>query len=252
MARYSPELLTALRYRYEQTDQPMNALAAEFEIGVTTLQTLARKNGWTPRSQRLRHCPPAMLLPEVVETLVANPPEQEEQTPTPALPLSGGGSEIAVALGAAVSPPISPVPGAPALSKAERLEALVEKEIAAEEATRAVLGIRPRSRNEAERCARTISKLTQALQTLQKLRGGDRTATREHDESPPDMDALREELARRLNGLIESQIGRDRMNLNDQLSSLSDDEVREIIAVGRERGMQALLQPPADEATEPD
>jgi hypothetical protein len=256
MAQYSPELLAALRQRYEQTDQPMTALAAEFGIGITTLQTLVRKNGWSPRSQRLRHCPP-LLEPSLP------PPERgracprldrgapaeaesdggrvgidaefdseasptHEATPSPTLPLAGGGSETA-----------------PRLSPAERLEALVEKEIAAEEATRAALGIRPRSRNEAERCARTIVKLTHALQTIQKLRGG--TGAREN-EPPRDIEALRGELARRLNGLIDSQIGDERVALGRQISGLTDDELRELIALGRERGMEALLRP-AEETT---
>ena len=113
MAQYSPDLLAALRQRYEQTDQPMYALAEEFGIGITTLQTLARKNGWSPRSQRLRGCPPAMTLalPPPARGRACPrldrgaPPEAEseggragvdaesgfEVTPTPTLPLLGGG-----------------------------------------------------------------------------------------------------------------------------------------------------------------
>jgi hypothetical protein len=155
--------------------------------------------------------------------------------------LPGGASEAVPAVSAAESSPISPAPAASNLSKAERLEALVEEEIAAEEATRAALGIRPRSRNEAERCARTISKLTNALQTIQKLRGDDRNEA-VSGEPPQDMDALREELARRLHALIDSQIGSERLALDKQVAELTDDEMRELIQMGRERGMQALLR----------
>jgi len=197
MAQYSPELLAALRQRYEQTDQPMHALAAEFRIGITTLQSLVRKNGWSPRSQRLRHCPPVLAapLPPADAGVDLEVIPSHEVTPSPTLPLARGGSEAALADDA-----IAPAPAAgnetalSTLSPAERLEALVEKEIAAEEATRAALGIRPRSRNEAERCARTIVKLTHALQTIQKLRGGDRAGARE---PPVDLEALRAGLARR-------------------------------------------------------
>ncbi len=241
MATYSPELLAALRHAYENTDEPMTSIAARFRIGITTLQTLVRKNGWIQRSQRLRHCPPSIRPPEDGATLALPDQDAEpQQTPTPTLPLAGEGSEAVPR----ESPALAPVESQ--LSPAERLQALVEKEIAAEEATRAALGIRPRSRNEAERCARTISKLTQALQSIQKLRGGGGTSANGGDELPHDIDEFREELARRIEGLIEGRIGRERMNLNAQMAGLSDDEIRELIAIGRERGMEALLRPPAE------
>ena len=251
MAQYSPELLAALRQRYEQTDQPMHALAAEFRIGITTLQSLVRKNGWSPRSQRLRHCPPVLAAPlppadagvdlEVIPT--------HEVTPSPILSLARGGSEAVLADNTiAPAPAAGNEPALSTLSPAERLEALVEKEIAAEEATRAALGIRPRSRNEAERCARTIVKLTHALQTIQKLRGGDRAGARE---PPVDLEALRAELARRLNGLIDARKGSERAALDRQIARLTDNEVKELIALGRERGMPALLRPAEKDAGEP-
>ena len=218
MARYSPDLLAALRYRYEQTDQPMNALAADFEIGITTLQTLVRKNGWTQRSKRMRDCPPSVHLLEEAEALVASLPVGNEATPTleatptPTLPLLGGGSHAAAPNSPAPMPePIGAAPPTLAhLSPVERLEALVEKEIAAEEAARAELGIRPRSRNEAERCARTLSVLTQTLQTLRKLGGeGGGKSTYEYDDMPEDLDAFRNEFARRIRAFFASRRGED-------------------------------------------
>jgi hypothetical protein len=251
MARYSPELLAALRYRYEQTDQPMNALAADFGIGVTTLQTLARKNGWTPRSQRLRDCPPTMRLLQEAEAPAASFPVGNEATPThemtpsheatpsPTLPLSGGGSEAV--------PPARP---APTLSPIERIEALVVKELEAEEAVRAALGTRPRPRYDAERCARTLWVLTQTLERLQRLHPKSGSGKHGDDDPvPEDMDAFREELARRIRGFVEGEIGRERMALNEQMAALTDDELKELIQVGRERGMQALLQPPPENET---
>ena len=251
MATYSPELLAALRQRYEDTDQPMTAIAAESGIGITTLQSLVRKNGWTPRSQRLRHCPPLLAAPLPPPESGRSPAEAESEggragvdaesdfEVTPTLPLPGGGSQAVPAdnLVQTVGPSLSP---------AERLQALVEKEIAAEEATRAVLGIRPRSRNEAERCARTISKLTQALQTIQKLRGGSGASAKGGAEMPDNIDEFREELARRIRGFIENRVGSERVALDGQVARLSDDELRELVQVGRERGMQALLQPPEE------
>jgi hypothetical protein len=240
MARYSPELLAALRTRYEQTDLPMNALAAEFGIGVTTLQTLARKNGWSPRSQRMRECPPLMQLQEDTAALVAALPERaieaqqvtpsHNATPSPTLPLSGGGSD---------------------LSPLARIEALILKELAAEEARRGVLGTRPRPAYEMERCARTLAVMTQTLERLQRLQPkSDGGKTGDDNQPPRDMDAFRDELARKINGLIENQIGRERMAMNEQMSGLTDEETRELIQVGRERGMQALLQPPPSDVVD--
>jgi hypothetical protein len=128
MARYSPELLAAIRYRYEDTDQPMTGLAADFDIGITTLQTLVRKNGWTPRSQRLRDCPSALRLLEDAQGLAAAPSGEDrgpQQSPGPTLPASGSGSDAAPPAMAAFAPATSP------LSPAERIEALVVKELEA-------------------------------------------------------------------------------------------------------------------------
>jgi transposase-like protein len=222
MARYTPEFLAALQQRYEETDQPMRSLAAEFEIGISTLSSLVEKQSWTKRSQRQRDCPPTLrnVLAEA-EALAALPPPERgracpgldprsdgeavrvgvasEQTPTPTLPLAGGGS-----------PAVPGAEGEPTLSPAERLEALVVKEIAAEEATRAELETRPRARGESERCARTLSILTQTLHTLQRLPGGQGSGTRVcdcDDDMPEDMDAFRDELARRIDAFVASRTG---------------------------------------------
>jgi hypothetical protein len=126
-----------------------------------------------------------------------------------------------------------------------RIEALVVKEIEAEERARVELALRPRARHEAERCARTLSVLTQTLQTLQRLRAGEGGCA--DDDKPADMDALRENLARRINAFIESRVGKERMMLNEQFAGLSDDELKELAEVGRERGMPALLRAPEEE-----
>jgi hypothetical protein len=270
MAQYSPEFLAALRYRYEQTDQPMTALAADFGIGITTLQNLVRKHGWTQRSRRLRDCLPSMRLLEEAQALAASMPSPECASARPGRDAGAHGQPVPAAgdAGAAAAsiPPLSPqgdetapvadtapmpAPAAAAaaaspLSPIERLEALVEKEIAAEEATRAALGIGPRTRHEAERCARTLSVLTQTLQTLHKLRGGSTNASEEAGE-PRDMDAMREDLARRIDALIKSTVGAERVALDQQVAELTNDELKELLEIGRERGIQSLLRPPAQQ-----
>ncbi len=257
MARYSPDMLAALRQRYEDTDQPLIALAADFGIGTRTLQTLVRKHGWAQRSQRVRDCPSAQMLLEEAQAIVADSQSGGSADmvaaaeATPALPLAGGGSP-ALPSGETVLPSAaSSAPGVAVptpLSPAERIEALVLKELEAEEAARAQLGLRPRARYDSERCARTLAVLTRTLKTLQGM-GADAAAGRDvvEDAVPDDIDEFRMELARRIRSFVKSKIGAERYLMSRQVSALSDDELRELIALGRERGMEALLRPAAEE-----
>jgi hypothetical protein len=76
MSRYTPDFLAAVRHRYEDTDQPMRLIAAEFEIGMTTLQTLVHKQGWSKRSHRARDLRPASRLIDDVIALADLPAPQ--------------------------------------------------------------------------------------------------------------------------------------------------------------------------------
>lgn len=197
MAKYTPEFLTLLKHRYENTDVPMRTLSREFKIGISTLSSLVEREGWSKRSQRPRGRASRDLMIEA-EQLVAS------------LPSRGGPAVIApeVPMFPAIAGEAGPTP-AP-LSPAARLEALIVKEIDAEEAIRADLDTLPRMRGEAERCARTLAVLTQTLQTLRKLKAeepppdgvcphcGD-------DDLPADVDAMRMEFARRIRLFCESR-----------------------------------------------
>ena len=221
MARYTPEFLAAARHGYENTDQPMTALAADLGIGITTLQSLVRKHGWTQRSKRMRDSPPALRLLGEAQTLAAAsstlPPRSGgEGRHAPAGASRGGGpaqDEFKEPPTPDPSPPLATLVegGEQSLSPVERLEALVVKELEAEEAMRAELALRPRTRHDAERCARTLSVLTQTLQTLQRMRTGGEGAgnSADYDDMPEDMDAFRNELARRINLFVESRMGKE-------------------------------------------
>src|SRR6185312_10361892 len=81
--------------------------------------------------------------------------------------------------------------------------ALVLKEIAAEESVRDELKARPRARGETEKTARALSILTQTWQTLQHMRSGVAVpAGSPDDEMPSDLDAFRDELARRIDAFV--------------------------------------------------
>ncbi len=82
MVQYTADFLAAARHGYENTDQPMRELARELGIGITTLSTLAEKNGWAKRSQRQRGLPPAMQLLAEAQALALPIPRKSPITPT--------------------------------------------------------------------------------------------------------------------------------------------------------------------------
>ena len=131
-------------------------------------------------------------------------------------------------------------------------------ELDAEEAVRTQLGRLPRPPADAERVARTLATLAQTLHALQRLRcgAGAQSVANDYDDMPEDIDEFRRNLARRIELFVESRLGKERMALDRQFATLTDDELKELSAVGRERGMQALLPPPVekegDEGTDED
>jgi hypothetical protein len=91
---------------------------------------------------------------------------------------------------------------------AARIEQLVLKELAAEEAVRARLRHAPRPAADAERSARTLAILTQTLQNLQRLRAGQDSLgppDDDDDDMPADLDEFRYELARRIDAFVASR-----------------------------------------------
>lgn len=204
MARYTEKLLATLRNRYENTDQTILSIAAEFDIGSRNLQRLVTKHRWAKRSKRVRDVPRAQRLLEEAKALAADlpPPERErsdcqrirpawagpiprEETPTPTLPLSGEGS----------------------LSAIDRIEALVVKEIEAEETVRKLFRGKRRVATTSERNARTLATLTQTLHALQRLRAGSlpEQETLTDDDTPHDIDEFRRDLARRIDAFVASR-----------------------------------------------
>lgn len=193
MARYTPEMLASLKHAYEDTDEPMRLIADRHAIGITTLQTLATRGGWAKRSQRMRDCPASALLFEESERPLAPSPTPAGQTNN----AEGGSDETAA------SAPEAPAEAQPLLSPAARLEALIVKQIAAEEAHAASDTLR-RMRGGADRRARTLVILGQALTVVQKLRAEEKPAE-DDDPVPHDVDEYRLELARRIRAFIEAR-----------------------------------------------
>jgi hypothetical protein len=109
---------------------------------------------------------------------------------------------------AAEAPPVpadAPVSDPPTL---DRLEQAVIKELATVEAMRKQFGAEPYESRDAERTARTLSSLADTLGKLKRMRSGmteDARPQNDYDDWPEDIDAFRNELARRIHALVESR-----------------------------------------------
>lgn len=184
MARYTPEFLAAAQRRYEDTNDSLAAMAAEFGVSERTINRMRDRGGWKRRSEREPRELSAVHLLDQATTLLTAP---RAAAPQPAPPAEAGVSAV------------------------ERIEKLVEKEIEAEEAARAQLGRLPRTRPDAERAARTLATLTQTLQALQRLRCGADARAGDDDDMPVDIDAFRNEIARRIEAFVASRMGEEEM-----------------------------------------
>jgi hypothetical protein len=183
MPSYTAEVVASARHDYENTDKTLARIALDHEVSERTINRWRDRDGWMRRSDRVHELPVAMRALQEVTTLltVRDPPsrEQPEQAEAPS-----------------------------AVSAIERVERLVAQELAAEEAARSRLGSLARTPADAERCARTLSTLTQTLHALARLRGGlAPDPETKHDAMPHDIDDFRNELARRIHAFVQSRTG---------------------------------------------
>jgi hypothetical protein len=182
---YSPQLLANGRRRFEQTDESVASIAADFGIHHYSLIRLAKREGW------LRHARPQRDLPLAARLLAQAEALEAEALTVPA--------PDSAAVGEAAAPVVD-------VATIERLQKAVLAELATVEAMRAQLGPLPRRPLEAERTARTLSSLTETLQKLQRLRCALPPAgSADDDDLPTDIDAFRDDLARRIAAFMESR-----------------------------------------------
>lgn len=175
---YTPELVAHIRHRYENTDDTLEQIAQDTGVSERAINRMRDREKWPRRSDRpLKGLPPTMRL----------------LTKATAMTPAAGGDAI------------------------ERIQRLVEKELAAEEAVRAGLETSPRPPAEAERTARTLATLTQTLHALQRLRSGLTANIGSNDDDdvpqdsmprdlvPEDIDEFRRDLARRIDAFVASR-----------------------------------------------
>ncbi|MCW5691140.1 MAG: hypothetical protein KIT48_02125 [Pseudolabrys sp.] len=176
---YSTELLANGRHRYEQTDEPIAAIAADFRIHPGSLRRLAQRLGWVRFGMAPKQLPVAARLLVQAEQLAAAHAD---------------------------------APASVSIEAIARIEALVLKEIAELEAMRAQLHGVPHPMREAESTARTLTSLTDTLQKLQRLRLPLMAAAQQPDAAshldttiPENIDDIRIDLARRIDAFIASR-----------------------------------------------
>jgi hypothetical protein len=195
---YTAEFLAEARRHVEQTPESTTSIAGTFGMHQSVLARLIEREGWIrPESSgRRRGLSPVMRLAAQADALVSAAPTSPS-TPTPTLPLSGGGSPTASV--------------APDTSTIDRLEQAVLKELATVETMRASLGSEPLRPMDAERTARTLSTLTETLAKLRRLRLAAQPQTGSPDDDDiPDIDAFRRDLARRIDAFVASRAGEGR------------------------------------------
>ena len=234
---YTPELLANGRDRYEHTDESIASIAADFGIHHHSLSRLAKRERWVRHHRPARGLPrPARLLAEaerleaevLEETVRSAPAADAGASPPPlwgraregargedspggstvtatAIPSPQGGGEAFAAPPSDNDAPKQEQPPSHAAT-IERLRRAVLEEIAAVESMRAALGKQPQRPLEAARTAQALSSLTETVNKLQRMQCGLlETGSDYDDDIPADLDAFREDLARRIAAFMESR-----------------------------------------------
>jgi hypothetical protein len=221
---FTPELIANGRHRYENTDEPVASIAADFGVDRRTFDRYVHRWGWTPRRQRPPHgmSPLASLL----EESKGIPAPQPRPNTAPVQPVDEGMQEGAQGgmQEAALGPQSPSRPSAEVAADiwAERRAAMIERmwraveaELGAVERMRAQLGAQPQSAGDAEKTARTVESIMRTLKELDRLRFAQPAAMSaaeqdDIDDLPRDLDEFRRALAERIDAFVASELERER------------------------------------------
>ncbi len=239
MPDLTPEAWAQIRYDYEHTDRPVEEICAEHGISSGTLRDRMRRWRWRRRRPPI----PAEGPPAVAGPIAAIEPwslglrmrsdegdekapwheqmAQFEETPTPTLPLSGGGSKEASARGSTEGsgreskehsgestqdsgggipkPSAAAPPDNDAASIGARLQSAVAHVLPALEATLARLAGGPMQLRHMEQVARALGSLTRTLRELNGLLA--QYSAHEDTVDSVDTEELRRSIARRVEAL---------------------------------------------------
>lgn len=183
-----------IRSDYEHTERPVADICAEHGISSGTLRDRMHRWGWTRRR------PPI-------------PFEGPPPSPAPVLaPQPGLAAPAACQPNETAGPPGVAAPAEPDDRPiAERLQSAVARVLPAIEGTLATLGTGPAHPRELERTARALTALVRTLRELNGLLAQHAAAPPacdcDCDDMPEDIDEFRNELARRINALVDQRTG---------------------------------------------
>ena len=250
---FAPELIADGKRRYETTTESLDSIAIDFGSNRSTLRNIAKREGWVRYVAPPRGLPRAADIAAKAEALEAealevealsSPPPERGRSPseTRRVGVSSAQQEsrsltlpLIASRTASIRSPMGGENGA--WSVRERIDALrnaVDEEIAAVRALRAKLKTVPHSTETAGRTSRTLADLTTTLERLHRLEigasqhnGQDAHANNHADkfsDIPADLDAFRDELARRIRAFVASRVGA--RNADGDSGPAGVDEVR--------------------------
>ena len=185
MPRYAPELSASVLDDYLHTGKPVGQIARDHAINERDVTRIREAAGVPPRRARVRSLPSAMA--GLVETrallraaAVGSNTRGDAERMAPDEAQRSAQDEAGGAVRCARCAVRESEERAAPAATFDRIQRLVEQELAAEETSRAELGLLPRGPGDAERCARTLAILTRTLHELARLRGGAATQGRRH------------------------------------------------------------------------
>ena len=200
------EAWAQIRADYEHTTRPIEDICAEHGISSGTLRDRMRRWDWTRRRQPI----PAEGPPPLAARRF-DPPFRAAPTPPVVEPPAAAARPDPGILPAAPEPaPTEPAPVSVEASPAQiaqRLQGAVARVLPAIETTLAKLAAGPSRPHEMEHTTRALGALTRALRELNALVGQypQGSALDDDDDMPEDIDAFRNELARRINAFCDAK-----------------------------------------------
>ena len=208
MPTLAPEAWAQIRADYEHTMRPIEEICAEHGISSGTLRDRMRRWGWTRRREPIpaEGPPPLAARPfdppfrPAPTPLVVAPPAAAACPDPGILPAAPEPTRIA----APSEPAPVPVEASPA-QIAQRLQGAVARVLPAIETTLAKLAAGPSRPHEMEHTTRALGALTRALRELNALVGQYPHGSARDDDMPEDMDAFRNELARRIHAFCDAK-----------------------------------------------
>jgi len=217
---YTPEFLADCRRRYEETPETVVSIALGYRMDDCTIRRLAQRMGWVRYRTPPRDVPRAVRLLTEVQAL-ANSARRSDRHPevlAESEPRSMAGTTGAVALRGSTSGRVPQGDGedaalagggepADVAATIERTLRDVRAELATIEAMRAHRKTHPQRPVDAAHTAATFARLTASLHELQLMSCRAKPGTNNDDDRPTDLDAYRDELARRIRAFVASRTG---------------------------------------------